>query len=150
MRYQVLVGIGLASLVLFGCSRKADDVSGGWFDFGGGANAPGRYASVGVYSPSRQWTRLIANQEIKDKDAARPIDDQEIIVVENSTTGEVRACGDLTGYCIGMNPWKSQLLSSQVAPVKLTKHVPPDGPDATETPASSAAPTATSGAKPAG
>jgi len=91
----------------------------------------GRYASVGIYGPGRQWTKLMADQQAKDPDLARPIDDQAIIVVQNSATGEVRACGDLTGYCIGMNPWKAPLLASQITPVKLTEHVAPDTPDIT-------------------
>jgi hypothetical protein len=86
----------------------------------------GLYTGVGLYGPGAQWTRLIANHQTKEPQAARPIDDQVIIVVQNSATGEVRACGDLTGYCIGMNPWRAQLLSSQIAPVKLTEHMAPN------------------------
>ncbi len=45
-----------------------------------------------------------------------------MIVVDDSHTGNIRSCGDLTGYCIGMNPWKTPLPPSQVAPVSLTTH----------------------------
>jgi len=61
--------------------------------------------------------------------AARTIDDQAIIVVEDSDTGEVRACGDLTGYCISMNPWKGELAGAQLVPIRLTEHVSPPKPD---------------------
>ena len=95
------------------------------------ANHHGRYSGVGIYGPSRQWTKLVATQQAKDPQVAQPIDDQVIIVVQDTATGEVRACGDLTGYCIGMNPWKTALVSSQIAPLKLTEHRKPDEPDAT-------------------
>ena len=64
----------------------------------------------------------------KDSKAAQPIDDQAIIVVSDSETGELRACGDLTGYCIGFNPWKQPLSSAQQTPIVLTAHVEPDDP----------------------
>jgi hypothetical protein len=77
-----------------------------------------------------------------DAAAARPIDDQAIIVVTDSATGEVRACGDLTGYCIGMNPWKSALVGAQIAPIKMTSHVPAsdEPPSQPAAPAASTAP----------
>jgi len=126
MPRKVFVALAAVALGLCGCSKPNwEDTSA---DQAGGRGA---YAGVGIYGPSRQWTRLIANQQAKDPAAARAIDDQVIIVVENSTTGEVRACGDLTGYCIGMNPWKAPLLASQITPVKLTQHVAPDTPDIT-------------------
>ena len=87
----------IAGLALSSCNLPAASADGDQ------ANHHGRYAGVGLYGPSKQWTRLIANQQTKDPQAARPIDDQVIIVVQDSATGEVRACGDLTGYSIGMN-----------------------------------------------
>jgi hypothetical protein len=123
MRRKVFAALAITALSLWGCNRPALSPDQ--------AGRHGRYAAVGIYGPGQQWTRLIANQKPTDPDAARPIDDQAIIVVQNSVTGEVRACGDLTGYCIGMNPWKAQLLSSQIAPVKVTEHRAPDDPDAT-------------------
>src|SRR5271156_1596588 len=75
------------------------------------ASPHGRYLGVGIYSPGKQWTRLVGNQTPKSDAVARPIDDQVIVVVADSETGELRACGDLTGYCIGMNPWKQTLLA---------------------------------------
>jgi hypothetical protein len=59
---------------------------------------------------------------VKGRPTARQIDDQAIIVVEDSRTGEVRACGDLTGYCVGMNPWTLPLSAARHAPVAMSEH----------------------------
>jgi hypothetical protein len=72
---------------------------------------------------------MVAAQQLADDARAHPIDDQIVIVVADSQTGELRACGDLTGYCIGMNPWAKPLAASQIAPIVLTEHVVPDQPD---------------------
>ena len=37
------------------------------------------------------------------------------IVVVDSQTGEIRQCGNLSGHCIGMNPWLPR--SGRAAPV---------------------------------
>ena len=111
---------------LFGCSlpsASSDDTSQ--------SRHHGRYGAVGIYGPSKQWTRLVGARASKDPQAAQLIDDQVIIVVQDTATGEVRACGDLTGYCIGMNPWRSALVAVQVAPLRLSEHVKPDGPNMT-------------------
>jgi hypothetical protein len=122
MRGKAFTTFAAVTLGLSGCG-----IQQGGPEQGGGRGA---YTGVGLYSPTQPWTKLIANQQAKDPEAARAIDDQVIIVVQNSATGEIRACGDLTGYCIGMNPWKAPLLASQVAPVRLTEHRAPDEPDA--------------------
>ena len=117
----------VASFYLCGCSRFAP----GNADLAG---HHGRYSGVGIYSPTQQWARLAANQQSSDPQIARPADDQVIIVVQDSATGEVRACGDLTGYCVGMNPWKTALTPAQVAPLKLTEHLVPEPPGASGEP----------------
>ncbi|SRR5258706_8958137 len=102
----------------------------------GGCNKPapsdtllgrhGRYVGLGIYSPGESWTRVADAQPPKqDTPAARHIDDQAIIVVADSDTGEIRACGDMTGYCVGMNPWSHPLSAAQQAPINLTRHVQP-------------------------
>ena len=88
----------------------------------------GRYVGIGIYNPNTQWTKMVGADAPKVTPAARTIDDQAIIVVEDSDTGEIRACGDLTGYCIGMNPWKKVLASSQTVPINLAEHVMPPTP----------------------
>jgi len=81
----------------------------------------GRYAGVGIYTPSTPWTKLVASRA-SDPSAAKLPDDQAIIVVVDSVTGETRACGDLSGYCVGMNPWRAGLAKAQTAPVSVTEH----------------------------
>ncbi len=115
-----LIGFGLSGFGLSGCNRAIDS----------GKVDRGRYTGIGIYNPGRLWTKMISAEPPSDPQAAQRIDDQVVIVVQDSITGEVRACGDLTGYCIGMNPWKSDLASSQVAPVKLTEHWMPEAPRA--------------------
>ena len=127
----------MAALSMSGCRKLAPAE---WLP--GQEHGHARYAGIGIYGPGKPWTRMVAAQQSKDTPAAKPIDDQAIIVVVDSVTGEVRACGDLTGYCIGMNPWKTPLASSQIAPINLTQHQKPDDPDLTVTvaPAESSAP----------
>ncbi|HEY1751881.1 MAG TPA: hypothetical protein VGG29_11485 [Caulobacteraceae bacterium] len=91
----------------------------------------GRYVGVGIYGPGRQWARLAAAPAAKDEAAAQLVDDQAIIVMSDTDTGEVRACGDLTGYCIGFNPWKQPLAAGQITPIALTAHMQPDDPNLT-------------------
>jgi hypothetical protein len=82
----------------------------------------GRYLGVGIYRPGAPWSRVADAQQPADPAAAKRSDDQVIIVVEDSRTGELRACGDLSGYCIGMNPWRTDLVPSREAPIRLTDH----------------------------
>jgi hypothetical protein len=112
-----LLTVGAAMIVaasLSGCDRPHLQSS-----------AHGRYVGIGIYNTGAQWTRMVGSDTPKVTPAARTIDDQVIIVVEDTETGEVRACGDLTGYCIGMNPWKKMLGSSQMVPINLTEHMAP-------------------------
>jgi len=116
--------IGAALIATAGCKRS-EDSPWAFGDFG----RHGRYVGVGIYGPGRQWTRMVAAQQPVSEAAARPVDDQAIIVMSDTDTGELRACGDLTGYCVGMNPWKKPLTASQVTPIELTSHVKPDDPN---------------------
>jgi len=54
----------------------------------------------------------------KDAQQARISDDEHVIVVIDSQTGEVRQCGDHSGYCVAMAPWKR----ADTLPMKLTAH----------------------------
>jgi len=56
----------------------------------------------------------------QDPAAAKLADDEHVIVVLDSHTGEIRQCGDHSGFCVAMNPWTSTAAAS--APVKLVKH----------------------------
>src|SRR5688572_21142023 len=79
----------------------------------------GRYAGIGTYSAGQLWSRMAIGVKPADKAAATIQDDDEIIVSVDSYTGEVRQCGNLSGYCIGMNPWTGE---TQATPAKLTAH----------------------------
>ena len=85
----------------------------------------GRYAAVGIYQPGDGWTKVIADQQTPGAQAAQQVLDQAVIVVADSQTGEVRACGDMTGYCVGINPWKAKLTAAQIAPIRLTNAAKP-------------------------
>jgi len=55
-----------------------------------------------------------------DPAAATIADDEHVIVVVDSRTGEVRQCGDHSGYCVRFDPWQER--GAPVAPVRLSKH----------------------------
>ncbi len=117
-----LIGLALSSVVaLGGCKRVA---TGADWAFGG-PGSHGRYTGVGIYTPSVAWTKIAQDQQPRSALAARLADDEAIIVVTDSQTGETRACGDLSGYCVGMNPWQAGLAKSQLAPVSVTQHANP-------------------------
>src|SRR5579872_3886441 len=106
----------VAALLLGGCQKRGATLAS--------SGHHGRYVGVGIYTPATPWTKLAAASGSASPAAARLADDQAIIVVVDSDTGEVRACGDLSGYCVGMNPWRAGLARAQTAPVDLTQHAP--------------------------
>jgi hypothetical protein len=57
-----------------------------------------------------------------DPTSATTADDEHVIVVVDSQTGEIRECGDYSGVCASFNPWTRAIAGEQAAPVKLTKH----------------------------
>jgi hypothetical protein len=103
----------LVAACLGGCGQQPDQR---------GAGHHGRYVGIGVYASGQMWSRMVVASQPKDKAAATTSDDEHVIVVVDSDTGEIRQCGDMTGYCVGMNPWASSLLPTQRAPIGLTKH----------------------------
>jgi hypothetical protein len=84
----------------------------------------GRYAGVGIYPADRTWTKMSAAAAPANKATATLSDDQTVIVVVDSDTGELRQCGNMSGYCTGMNPWTSPLSRSRTAPVAVGEHAP--------------------------
>jgi hypothetical protein len=105
-----MVGLGL-----LGCQKGPDDIQGG-------VAHRGRYNGIGIYEPGQMWTQLVVKSSSKDATAPHLSDDDHIIVVVDSSTGEVRQCGNMSGYCIGMSPWATPLTRSQIAPVPVAKH----------------------------
>jgi hypothetical protein len=137
VKLRIIACAALAVLTLGGCHKKADapapDAMDDWTLFG---SKHGRFVGLGIYAPQTPWTKMVdAAQAGANPAAAKPLDDQAIFVVVDSQTGELRACGDLTGYCIGMNPWRKPLTPAQIAPIMLSEHVKPPEVAITETPA---------------
>lgn len=94
---------------------------GGCDKFSGDAPHPtGRYAGIGIFDPGKLWSKIKASLPSGDPAAAKLEDDEHIIVVIDSHTGEVRQCGDHSGYCIATNPWKG---GPATLPITLTKHL---------------------------
>ena len=86
------------------------------------ADVHGRFAGIGIYSTDRMWSQLVGAEAPKSPAAARLQDDREVIVVVDTRTGEIRQCGNLSGYCVGMSPWAKPLSAAQVGPLSISKH----------------------------
>ena len=82
-------------------------------------SARGRYAGIGVYQAGRMWGHMVA-PDPKDSTLARIADDEYVIAVVDSRTGEVRQCGDHSGHCVAMNPWAGP--PPPALPAKLAAH----------------------------
>lgn len=80
----------------------------------------GRYTSAGTYPAGRMWSQMAGPPAPKDAATAKLGDDEQIIVVLDSQTGELRQCGNISGYCVGMNPWSKPAGAS--APLAVGKH----------------------------
>jgi hypothetical protein len=113
-----IVFAALAAFGLSGCNKVADAPLGGR----GAQQGKGRYVGLGLYPVGRMWAQVSGGEPPKDATAARPADDEQIVVVLDSSTGEVRQCGNLSGACIAMNPWARPSASGPGAPVLLGKH----------------------------
>lgn len=114
MKPLVIFG-AIAAVALCGCQKRADDTSAS-------RAAHGRYVGVGIYSAGQMWSQMVVANSPKDAVASKLNDDEEVIVVIDSQTGELRQCGNLSGHCVGMNPWAGPLANSQIAPIPVTKH----------------------------
>jgi hypothetical protein len=87
-----------------------------------GGSERGRFAGIGIYSADKMWSQILGEDAPKSPASARLKDDQEVIVVVDSHTGEIRQCGNLSGFCVAMNPWSGNLSGSRNAPLSLGKH----------------------------
>ena len=88
---------------------------------GPGPKSSGRYAGIGTFDAGRLWGQMAGIAVPSNPAAAKLADDEHVIVVIDSHTGEVRQCGDYSGICVAMNPWTGQGMKS-ATPVKLKKH----------------------------
>ena len=107
------------SILAMGCLLSGCDQQGPVS--GPGPKSQGRYAGIGTYDAGRLWGQLAGIEASKNAAAATPGDDEHVIVVIDSHTGEVRQCGDYSGVCVAMNPWAGRG-SRSATPVKLKKH----------------------------
>lgn len=103
--------LSMVCLILCGCEAKNEAAET--------ANVEGRYQGIGVYNAGAGWARMAVPPAEADSRAARLTDDDHVIVVIDSKTGEVRQCGDLSGYCITLNSWTQTLDASRAAPVMM-------------------------------
>jgi len=85
------------------------------------AHARGRYSGIGLFEPSKLWAK-VQGDATKDPAAAKLEDDEMVIVVVDSETGEVRECGNYSGRCLSMNPWTKAVGPQQHTPVRLDVH----------------------------
>ena len=107
------------SILAMGCLLSGCDQQGAVS--GPGLKSQGRYAGIGTYDAGRLWGQMAGVEAPSDTAAAKLVDDEHIIAVIDSHTGEVRQCGDYSGVCVAMNPWAAQG-SRSATPVKLKKH----------------------------
>ncbi len=78
----------------------------------------GRFQGIGIYSAGELWERLADVARSNDPQAANLRDDEAIIVVLDTHSGEIRQCGNLSGHCIRMNPWAA----ARSRPASVTEH----------------------------
>ena len=112
MRYFHL-GALAATTILVGCGNPAERAH---------SSHQGRYLGIGIYSPGAIWRELAGVKTPTNAAQAKLDDDEQVIVTVDSVTGEVRQCGNLSGYCINTNPWRGPLGQAQSAPLRLAKH----------------------------
>lgn len=115
MRKRVVAIVALAALAVTACQKPEEGVARA------GQHKGGRYVAVGIYFAGSMWKHLVRDVAVA-KDLAQFDDDEQVIVVMDSVTGEVRQCGALTGHCISLDPWRTALPPTQRAPVALSKH----------------------------
>lgn len=110
--YWRLVFVTLAVAPLVGCRPMVGEASA--------QVTEDRFQGLGTFEVGRLWRELARPESPEDPTATRMSDDDRVIVVVDSQTGEVRQCGNMTGHCISMTPWAA---AAQPAPAKLKKHL---------------------------
>jgi hypothetical protein len=68
------------------------------------------------------WQQIVRSGPAANAASATLKDDEQVIVLVDSNTGELRQCGNLTGFCTAMSPWTNSLPSGAHAPTALVKH----------------------------
>ena len=109
---RIPLAAAIASLGLAACSGPVSTASS--------SGGHGRYSSAGLYPAGKMWRQLAGAPTTSAPAQAKLADDEQIIVVLDSQTGELRQCGNLSGFCVGMNPWSKPVGAS--APLAVAKH----------------------------
>lgn len=109
-----LLAIAVSAVSISSCGRPVENSAG--------MAGKGRYVGVGHYAPGRMWSQIVRGDGPSNAAAAKASDDEQVIIVMDSNTGELRQCGNLSGFCIGMNPWSKPLSAAQTAPLAVAKH----------------------------
>jgi len=78
----------------------------------------GRYSGIGIYQADGLWKHVQGAPVVAKAQAALK-DDSQIIVVVDRRTGEIRQCGNHSGFCIAMNPWQG---NAPRVPARLDAH----------------------------
>lgn len=115
MKFLQITSLFLVVSQLAGCDSAPDDS-------GSSGLRNGRYVGIGVFNSGVLWSQMRVAKPLEDISTARIADDEHIIVVVDTKTGQVRECGDYSGYCITMNPWTKAVDPSMELPVSLIRH----------------------------
>lgn len=110
-----IFGLAIVGVMLSSCNKWEAGPSPS------GPRGQGRFAGIGVFDAGRLWSQTAGAPSGQDPAAARLDDDEHIIVVIDTHSGEVRQCGDHSGFCVTMNPWAAGG-SPTLLPAKLSKH----------------------------
>ena len=114
MKISVLPG--LATLALLASCHKLDGDA-----IYAEQKIQGRYSGVGIYEAGELWRKILGAANPQDPETAKIADDEHVIVVVDTRTGEIRQCGDHSGYCIAITPWAANRQVG-IAPSKLAAH----------------------------
>jgi len=68
------------------------------------------------------WRQIARPAPAANAASATLRDDEQVIVMLDSNTGELRQCGNLSGFCTAMTPWANALPAAAHAPAALVKH----------------------------
>ena len=113
MIVRIVAGALLGAMALGGCQKLSEAEPA--------PRVGGRYVGVGHYPAGPMWAQVAVDESKAEAQAAKLRDDEQIIVVMDSQTGEVRQCGNFSGRCIAMNPFDPRL-PAQTAPAAVMKH----------------------------
>lgn len=96
MLRSLLFVIGMGA-ILAACNREAVESAA--------HHRGGRYEGIGVATPGEAWSRIADAPKSGSDKLATLRDDDYVVFVTDTQTGEVRECGNRSGFCIRIRPW---------------------------------------------